>query len=129
MPVLGGHHFLQVAKVRPSIRHIPVLVLTTSENARHIQEAYYQYASGYFVKSSTFDDLQVLVKVLGTYGHSTVALPRRAEPSTSPVVERSQQIPSQSVSMTPLVDAPGGEPRQSCSAPPPPEALPQCCTR
>ncbi len=79
MPIMTGHHFLEVAKAHPSIRSIPVLILTSSERPDDIRESYTLYASGYLVKPSTFQELETLVKVVGEFWQGTVRLPTVAE--------------------------------------------------
>ncbi len=79
MPVMNGRHFLEVIKVHPTLRSIPVLILTASEQADDIREAYTLYASGYLVKPSAFQGLEALVKAVGDFWQGTVKLPTVAE--------------------------------------------------
>lgn len=55
MPVLNGKEFLSEMKFDESLRHIPVVVLTTSTSTYDIRECYRLHANAYLFKSIDFN--------------------------------------------------------------------------
>jgi CheY-like chemotaxis protein len=55
MPVLGGIEFLREVKSDPTLRGIPIVVLSASRHARDLEAAYELGAAGYVVKPVDFD--------------------------------------------------------------------------
>ncbi|MFN3446771.1 MAG: response regulator, partial [Bacteroidia bacterium] len=47
IPVFNGHEVLRIIKEDPSLKKIPVIVLTTSSNQKDINKAYENYANSY----------------------------------------------------------------------------------
>lgn len=76
MPVMDGHAFLEEAKEHDNFRRIPVIALTSSERPGDIQRSYHNFANGYLIKPSTFEDMQALLQVLVSYWQGAVRLPR-----------------------------------------------------
>lgn len=76
MPVMNGHDFLQRAKAHDTHRDIPVLVLSTSSGELDIQRSYHNFASGYAVKPSSYQDLKGLIDRISGYWQGAVVLPR-----------------------------------------------------
>ena len=58
MPVVTGLELLDLLKVDPHFRPIPIVILSASEDPQQIQEAYVRYASSYVNKGKTFEELQ-----------------------------------------------------------------------
>jgi len=79
MPVMDGHTFLEEAKRQDSSRLIPIIALTSSVRETDIQRSYQNYASGYLVKPSTFDDMKALLQVVTSYWRGTARLPTLGE--------------------------------------------------
>jgi CheY-like chemotaxis protein len=78
MPKKDGREALMEIKADPALRHIPVIVLTTSNREEDIFHAYALGASSYIVKPVVFSDLVEMVKTLDTYWLEIVKLPPRA---------------------------------------------------
>lgn len=76
MPVMNGHEFLQQAKAHDTHRSIPVLVLSTSSGVQDVQRSYHNFASGYAVKPSSYQDLKALIDRISGYWKGAVVLPR-----------------------------------------------------
>ena len=72
----GGEALLEI-KADPCLRHIPIVVLTTSRAERDIMRSYSLGASSYISKPSTFEDLVALVCTLHEYWVKTVLVPAR----------------------------------------------------
>lgn len=75
MPIMDGHVFLEAAKQHDRFRTIPMIALTSSERATDIQRSYRNFANGYLVKPSTFDDMKALLQMIISYWHGAVRLP------------------------------------------------------
>lgn len=56
MPGMNGFEVLQAMKADPTLRLIPVVMLSTSGDSRDVQEAYTLHASSYLLKSVDFAD-------------------------------------------------------------------------
>lgn len=67
MPKLDGHEVLERIKSQPTIRSIPIVVLTTSDTESDRRKAYERGANGYLVKPTDFDDFRRMVRDLGAY--------------------------------------------------------------
>jgi CheY-like chemotaxis protein len=75
MPKKDGREALKEIKADPGLRHIPVIVLTTSNREEDISHSYAMGASSYIVKPVDFADLVEVVKTLDAYWLGTVELP------------------------------------------------------
>ena len=75
MPVMNGHEFLERAKADEALRSIPVLVMSTSEHPRDIQQAYYHHANGYVVKPGNIAEYLAVLEKVTAYWNGTVRLP------------------------------------------------------
>ncbi|WP_235595924.1 response regulator [Mastigocoleus testarum] len=67
MPKMGGIEFLQHLRRDESLKSIPVVVLTTSNQDRDLVEAYNLNVAGYLVKPVKFADFVDLMKTLNKY--------------------------------------------------------------
>jgi CheY-like chemotaxis protein len=75
MPKKDGREALREIKSDPELRHIPVVVLTTSKAEEDIYRSYESGASSFISKPVTFDGLVELMKGLGRYWFEIVDLP------------------------------------------------------
>lgn len=80
MPKMDGREALREIKKDPSLRQIPVVVMTTSRAEEDIYRTYDLGVSSYVAKPMTFDSLVKVMKTLGTYWFEIVALPGRELP-------------------------------------------------
>ena len=67
MPKIDGIQVLKEIKTSDELKHIPVIVLTTSEAEGDVQKAYQNYANSYLVKPVDFDEFMQLMDELGFY--------------------------------------------------------------
>lgn len=67
MPKMNGLEFLQEMRADSTIRHIPVVVLTTSNEERDRLEAYQLNVAGYILKPVTFSIFVDLMVTLNKY--------------------------------------------------------------
>ncbi|MCP3677925.1 MAG: response regulator [Deltaproteobacteria bacterium] len=67
MPRIDGLEVLREIKTSDVTRHIPVVILTSSEAEVDVIRAYERYANSYIVKPGDYNELCRLVKELGSY--------------------------------------------------------------
>lgn len=77
MPKKDGREALRELKSDPDLRHIPIVVLTTSKAEEDIYRSYESGASSFISKPVTFNGLVEVMKGLGRYWFEMVDLPRR----------------------------------------------------
>ena len=75
MPVMDGREVLREIIADPSLRHLPVVVLTTSAEEGDIYEMYRLRCSSYVTKPVNFDKFVQLVHQLVDYWLNLVHLP------------------------------------------------------
>jgi len=75
MPRMDGREALREIKADPSLRSIPVVVLTTSRAEEDIYRTYDLGVSSFIAKPVTFEGLVDVMKVLGRYWFEIVELP------------------------------------------------------
>lgn len=75
MPKKDGREALEEIKQDPSLRSIPVVVLTTSKEEADIHRSYELHVNSYITKPVTFESLVSVVKALGRYWLEIVELP------------------------------------------------------
>lgn len=75
MPRKDGREALAEIKSDPSLRQIPIVVLTTSRSAEDIVHSYDMGANSFIVKPRSFAGLVNLMENLGRYWLETVELP------------------------------------------------------
>ncbi|MFQ3296526.1 MAG: CheY-like chemotaxis protein [Polaribacter sp.] len=56
MPKLNGIEFLTILKSNKDIKHIPTVILTTSDNQKDLEECYRMGVSGYILKPLKYDN-------------------------------------------------------------------------
>lgn len=67
LPKLNGHEVLKEIKNSGDLKHIPVVVLTTSQSEVDIAKAYSNYVNSYLVKPIDFGEFSAIVQELGFY--------------------------------------------------------------
>jgi CheY-like chemotaxis protein len=77
MPKKDGREVLEEIKTNPTLRCIPIIVLTTSSTEDDIRYSYELGANSYITKPALFDSLVEMVQVLGKYWFEVVELPSR----------------------------------------------------
>lgn len=75
LPRKNGYEVLADIKTNPQLRHIPVIVLTTSDLKQDIRRAYDLHANAYMLKSPDFQEFFNSVQAIQDYWLSTVKLP------------------------------------------------------
>jgi two-component system, chemotaxis family, response regulator Rcp1 len=75
MPRKDGREVLQSVKADPSLRQIPIVVMTSSQAEEDVARAYDQHANCYVRKPIDFDQFHQVVKNLENFWFATVELP------------------------------------------------------
>ncbi|WP_159785401.1 response regulator [Sodalinema gerasimenkoae] len=75
LPRKDGREVLAELKSDPHLSRIPVLVLTTSNNEKDIQESYRLHANCYIQKSQNLQQLLAIVQTIQTFWLEVVTLP------------------------------------------------------
>ena len=75
MPRKDGREVLREIKACPTLRRIPVAVLTTSKSEEDINRAYELGVNSFIVKPVTFEGMVDVLKTLGKYWFEIVELP------------------------------------------------------
>ena len=68
MPLKDGREALEEIKADDDLRHIPIIVLTTSKDEDDILSSYALGASSYIVKPVSLDRLMQVINSVGEYG-------------------------------------------------------------
>lgn len=76
MPGTNGRDVIVALKADRALRHIPVIVLTTSASDKDIVECYDLGASSYIVKPARYEELLDTARSLKDYWTETTELPR-----------------------------------------------------
>ena len=67
MPKMNGTEFLKIVKTDESLKKIPVVVLTTSNQQRDVVESFRLGAAGYMVKSVDYGKFVETIKTINLY--------------------------------------------------------------
>ena len=67
LPRVDGLEVLRQIKDQDDLKHIPVIILTTSEAERDVARAYDNHVNSYLVKPVGFEDFSKLMNDLGFY--------------------------------------------------------------
>lgn len=75
MPIKNGLKALSEIKTDPSLKHIPVLVLTTSRSSEDIQTCYNLGAATFFTKPDSYTEMLELGLVVRNYWINKAKIP------------------------------------------------------
>lgn len=67
MPDINGIEFLSIVKNISKLKHIPIIVLTTSNNVIDIKECYKLGIAGYLLKSLKYEEYQIKINKILKY--------------------------------------------------------------
>lgn len=74
MPRKDGREVLREIKTNEQFRHIPIVVLTTSDAKDDIETSYSNGANSFITKPSTFQRLSEVTKAIGQYWFNVVTV-------------------------------------------------------
>ncbi len=76
LPRMDGRQVLEIIKADPSLRHIPVVVLTTSAAEQDILQAYHLHANCYITKPVGLEQFIQVIQAIDNFWLSVVRLPQ-----------------------------------------------------
>ena len=74
MPRKDGREALREIKGNDQFRHIPIVILTTSDARNDIETSYYNGANSFIIKPPTFQRLSEVTRAIGQYWFSVVTM-------------------------------------------------------
>lgn len=74
-PTTSGHEVLAAVKSDPALRHVPVIVFTTSDDARDVNETYANHANAFVTKPATVDRFIDVFESLRSFWLASATLP------------------------------------------------------
>ena len=77
MPKMNGFEFLKQVKSKYQFKHIPIIMLTSSDSDRDIYEAYKNQVSSYIRKPIELENLFEAIRQIENYWISLVKLPKK----------------------------------------------------
>jgi CheY-like chemotaxis protein len=79
LPKKNGHEVLQHVKGNENLKHIPVIMLTTSSSEKDINRSYNNYANCYITKPVEVNDFLAVVATIESFWISVVKLPTKKD--------------------------------------------------
>ena len=76
MPVMDGREVLNKIKQDKLLRHIPVIILTTSKAEEEINQAYMHGANAYMTKPVKYEDYEETMAIMKKFWLETAMIPR-----------------------------------------------------
>lgn len=76
LPKMNGHEVLQKVKSNDQLKHIPVIMLTTSTSEQDILKSYQNYANCYIPKPLDVKDFIKVIDSVKTFWGSVAQLPK-----------------------------------------------------
>ncbi|MEX6625502.1 response regulator [Tenacibaculum salmonis] len=67
MPKISGIEFLSILKNNNDLKHIPTVILTTSDNQKDMEECYEIGVSGYILKPLKYEDYVKKIEIVLSY--------------------------------------------------------------
>lgn len=75
LPKKNGHEVLQYVKNNEALKHIPVIMLTTSSSERDVSLSYKNHANCYITKPAELEELLDVVTQIENFWANVVTLP------------------------------------------------------
>ena len=75
LPKKNGHEVLKYIKEEAGLKHIPVIMLTTSSSQKDINQAYNSYANCYITKPVEVNEFLSVIATIESFWTSIVKLP------------------------------------------------------
>ncbi|PWG81961.1 response regulator [Pararcticibacter amylolyticus] len=75
LPKKNGHEVLHHVKSTESLKHIPIIMLTTSSSERDINLAYNSHANCYITKPAELEDFTSMISKIENFWTTIVKLP------------------------------------------------------
>ena len=78
MPRQNGHDTLEAIKRDESLRDIPVIIISGSQDTKDVERAYQNHANAYIPKSNGFDDMLEFVEAIEKFWFLQARLPQKS---------------------------------------------------
>ena len=75
MPNMNGHELLDNIKSDEKLRHLPVIMLTTSSSKSDILKSYQKYSNCFLTKPNSADELDKMIQEVGKFWSTVAQLP------------------------------------------------------
>lgn len=75
MPLMDGREVLAELVIDEHLNHLPVIILTTSDNDRDVLKMYQLRCNSYITKPVNYKDFMTIVRQIWDYWFKTVELP------------------------------------------------------
>jgi len=75
LPVMSGHDLLDELKSHPTLRRVPVVILTSSEAEEDVVKSYDRHANAYVTKPVDLDEITTIVQSIDQFWFQVVRLP------------------------------------------------------
>lgn len=76
MPGMNGHEVLAAIKADDALRHIPVVIFTTSTAPADVLNIYRLHGSAYLTKPSDLSEFEAVLRQMGRFYSDIATLPR-----------------------------------------------------
>jgi CheY-like chemotaxis protein len=77
LPVKSGHDLLKEVKSHPTLRRIPVVMLSSSEAEEDVVKSYDEHANAYVTKPVDLDEITTIVQSIDEFWFQVVRLPNQ----------------------------------------------------
>jgi CheY-like chemotaxis protein len=77
MPGMGGREFLKQVKADEELKHISIVILTSSKSEKDVVESYALQAAGFVCKPVTLGELEQAAEVIQDYWFGLCRLPQK----------------------------------------------------
>jgi CheY-like chemotaxis protein len=76
LPKKNGHEVLQSVKNHPDLKHIPIIILTTSSSEIDVLKAYQEHANCYIIKPLEVEEFLSITSKIEEFWFNTAKLPK-----------------------------------------------------
>lgn len=78
LPKMNGHEVVKYIKSSDALKHIPVIMLTTSSSSRDVYESYQNHANCFITKPVDVQDFLKIVSSIESFFLSIIQLPNKS---------------------------------------------------
>jgi CheY-like chemotaxis protein len=75
LPQMSGQDVLSILKADPKLKHIPVIILSSSKAEPDVVKSYNLHANGYIVKPSSLDAIKKMVAAIEMFFFELIVMP------------------------------------------------------
>ena len=75
LPKLSGHEVLEKVKNAETLKHIPIVIFTSSDYEKDIKKTYQLHGNAYIIKPKNLDELNEIIESFYNFWLKTASLP------------------------------------------------------